>query len=353
MKRLLCVILTLTILSLTGSCALPLPTGTVDETSAGLIVHFLDVGQGDSILLESDDEFVLIDAGERDYGNEVLSYIEERGADELKYVIATHPHSDHSGGLRTVIDGIDVENFVTVDTECETYTWLKLLRRVDKNHINSIEAEPGDVYAFGGATLTVMAPLSVDPEDYNNCSVVTKAEYGGVSFLLTGDAERESEYEMLEAGEDLSADVLKCGHHGSSSSTSDKFLKAVNPSFAVVSCGEDNDYGHPHRETVRKLKALNCPLFRTDESGTIVAYTDGVRLGFRSEKKDLSSYTYTVGQPKNSPDALNYVGNKNSRVFHYSDCGSVQTMSDGNKVIFESREDAVKAGYTPCSVCKP
>lgn len=353
MKKLLCVILALTVLALSGSCSLFPQPGTVNDSNAKLTVHFIDVGQGDSILLESDDEFVLIDAGERDYGEKVLNYIEDRGADELKYMVATHPHSDHIGGLRTVMDGVDVENFISADTDCETYTWLKLLRAVEKQKVNAIEAEAGSTYSFGSASFTILGPLYEYDENYNNDSIVTKVTCGSTSFLLMADAESESEYDMIDEGEDLRADVLKCGHHGSSSSTSDKLLKEVNPSFAVVSCGKNNDYGHPHRETVRKLQALGCPMLRTDEAGTIVAYTDGTTISFSAEKKDYSSYTYTVGDKKNSTAALNYVGNKNSKVFHYSDCGGVQTMSDSNKVTFSSREDAVKAGYTPCSTCKP
>ena len=254
MKKLICVILALTLILLSSSCSAFLQAVELNESNGRLTIHFIDVGQGDSILLESDDEFVLIDAGDRDYGKEVLSYIESLGADELKYMIATHPHSDHIGGLRTVLDGIDAENFIFSDNDCETYTWLKLMKAVQKQKIKSIEAEAGKTYSFGSASFTILAPLKEYYEDYNNDSIVTKVTCGSVSFLLTGDAERESEYDMLDAGEDLSADVLKCGHHGSSSSTSDRLLKAVNPSFAVVSCGKDNEYGHPHSEIVRKLK---------------------------------------------------------------------------------------------------
>ena len=352
MKRLLCAILMLTILLSVSACSLFEPEFAIGSESAKLIVHFIDVGQGDCTLLESDDEFVLIDAGERDYGEEVLDYIEERGADELSYVIATHPHSDHAGGLRTVLDGIDAYRFITPKTDCETYTWTKLLRTVEDNDVNYIEAVPGDTYSFGEAEFTIMAPLS-QYEDYNNCSVVTKVTCGDITFMLTGDAEKESESDMVDAGEDLSADVLKCGHHGSSTSSSAKFLKAVNPVCAVISCGKGNDYGHPHRETVRKLQALGCTAFRTDEDGTVVAYTDGKSLRFSTEKDGVSDFTYTAGDEKNSTDALNYIGNKSSHVFHYSDCIGAVTMSEKNRTEFTTRQEAVKAGYTPCSNCKP
>ncbi|MBQ3264467.1 MAG: MBL fold metallo-hydrolase [Ruminococcus sp.] len=353
MKRIFCALLALVTAIFASSCSQASTPVAADEGSAKLLVHFLDVGQGDSILLESDDEFVLIDGGERDCGDQVLRYIEDRGADELKYMIATHPHADHIGGLRPVVNGIEVENFITKSADCDTYSWTKLLRAVENNHVNTIEAQADDTYSFGSAELTVLAPLSVYPEDYNNASIVVMVTCGSIRFLLTGDAGRESEYEMLDRGEELSADVLKCGHHGSSDSTSDRFLKAVNPSFAVVSCGADNDYGHPHRETVQKLKTLGCPLLRTDETGTITAYTDGTHLRFSAENADLSVYTYTVGDTKNDTSALGYIGNKNSGYFHYSDCDGAQSMKEKNKVFFDNREDAVDAGYTPCPNCQP
>lgn len=356
MKRFLCVLLTLAILLLMSSCSLQesnsQPTASKSD-SAGLTVHFINVEQGDSILLESAGEFVLIDAGERDYGEKVLAYIQKQGANSLKYVIATHPHSDHSGGIRTVLNGMKAEHFITSETDCDTFSWLKTLKLVDQLNIDYIDAKAGSTYSFGSADFSIMAPLSSGYEGYNNYSVVTKVVCGDISFLLTGDAEYESETEMLTANEDLSADVLKCGHHGSSDSTCDSFLKAVDPAFAVVSCGLNNEYGHPHRETVTRLKRIGCPMLRTDEAGTIVAHTDGTTLSFSSEKQDYSAYTYTAGDQKNNPEANGYVGNKNSLYFHYPDCDGVQTMSEKNKVLFQTREEAVGAGYKPCPSCRP
>lgn len=286
MKRFFCVLLTLTMLFATASCSQPLKEETVTayettvDITAKLTVHFIDVGQGDCTLLESDGEFVLIDAGERDCGDMVLEYIDNCGADELKYVIATHPHSDHVGGLGTVLSGMYTENFITVETDCATKTWTRTLTAVEEQDINYIDAEVGDTYTFGSARFTIMAPLSNSYSGYNSYSVVTKVECGNIRFMLTGDAEKKSEYEMVAAGEDLSADVLKCGHHGSSTSTTAKFLKAVNPAYTIISCGEDNEYGHPHSETIQKLNTLGCEIFRTDTMGTIIASTDGKELTF-------------------------------------------------------------------------
>lgn len=350
MKQLLCLLLALIVLIGTAACT---PTSPKDyalsQENAGLTVHFIDVGQGDSTLLESNGEFVLVDAGERDYGETVLRYIQSRGAQTLKYIIATHPHSDHIGGIRTVLDGIKTENFITVETDCDTYSWLKTLRKVDALGVRYIDAVPGDTYRFGNAGFTILAPLADGYEGYNNYSVVIRAEYGDVRFLMTGDAEEESEAEMLEAGEDLRADVLKCGHHGSSDATTAPFLKAVNPSYAVISCGSGNDYGHPHRETLQKLGALGCAVYRTDLQGNIIAHTDGQRLEF-STQADTGG---TVYSPLDTRSPTVYIGNRSSHIFHNPDCDGVQTMNPNNQIEFESRDEALGQGYTPCPRCNP
>ena len=362
MKRFFSLLLTLLILLTASSCTQQIasPTTAVEETTTvsklpagNLAVHFIDVGQGDCTLLESDGEFVLIDAGESEYGERVLSYMGGHGASELKYVIATHPHADHVGGLSTVINNVVTENFITVETDCATKTWRKVLTAVDNQNVNYIDAEVGDTYSFGSARFTIMAPLSDDYSGYNSYSVTTKVECGEISFMLTGDAEKDSEYEMVASGEALSADVLKCGHHGSSTSTTAKFLKAVNPAYAIISCGENNEYGHPHRETMQKLNTLGCEIYRTDTMGTIIATTDGKNLTFSTDKTENSSYTYSAGEQAHSPSPDGYIGNKNSRIFHNPACNSVEAMSEKNKVNFKTRQDAANAGYTPCANCNP
>lgn len=351
MKKILCLLLAAVLALAATSCSWFSPKQSeLALESSKLLVHFIDVGQGDSILLESKGEFVLIDAGEKEYGSDVVKYIRRRGADELKYVIATHPHTDHIGGLTKVINSVDTLNFITVETDQSTRTWLNVLEAVEKNDVNYIDAVPGATYRFGEASFTILAPLGSGYTGYNDYSVVTKVTCGEVSFLLTGDAEKTSENEMIDAGENLSADVLKCGHHGSSSSSTAKFLKAVRPGCAVITCGRDNDYGHPHKETLKKLNLLGCQIYRTDQSGTIVARTDGVTITFLSADGDiLGEYIHT-----DAPSAeFTYIGNRNSHVFHLPNCAGVKSMSDKNKVEFTTREEAIAEGYTPCSQCEP
>lgn len=330
---------------------------TISVTDSHLAVHFIDVSQGDSILLESNGEFVLVDAGESEYGSTVAKYIKEQKASTLKYVIATHPHSDHCGGLSKVIDKIGCENFITVETDQNTKTWMNVLKAVDKADANYIDAKAGDTYSFGDSSFEILAPLSSGYEGYNNYSVVIKATYKDNSFLLMGDAEKISEKEMLASGENLKADVIKLGHHGSSTSSSVSFLKAVNPKYAIISCGINNDYGHPHKETLQSLKKLSIPYFETDIDGTIVAYSNGRNISFVTEKGGQSNTLEATLQAngnaqENKTEAI-YIGNKNSHVFHTFDCKGVKSMSEKNKVEFNSRDDAIAEGYTPCSQCNP
>ncbi len=352
MKKLLCLLTALVILISLAGCDIITPKLLeLLNTDACLNVHFIDVGQGDSILMESDGEFVLIDAGEKEYGPAVLEYLKKCGADRLKYMIATHPHSDHIGGMRKVLDGIETDNFIAAETDQETYAWLKVLRAVDKKNINYIDAKVGDTYRFGEATFRILAPLSGNYEGYNNYSIVTMVECGDIRFLLTGDAETDSEKEMVNAGEDLRADVLKCGHHGSSTSTSAAFLQTVKPSYAIISCGKNNDYGHPHRETLKKLRLMQCTCLRTDTVGTIIASTDGTHLSFSTERgrKEIP----TMDANERQEVEIGYVGNKNSHVFHYATCTGAMSMSEKNRVEFSTREEAIKEGYTPCASCEP
>lgn len=355
MKKILCLILAAAIAFCAAGCELfsPKQAELINEDDAKLKVHFIDVDQGDSTLLESDGEFVLIDAGEKGYGETVADYIEHRGCGELKYMIATHPDSDHIGGLKTVIETIDTDSFITSETDKSTSAWLNVLRAVDEYDLNFIDARAGETYSFGEASFTVLAPLADSYDNYNNYSVVIKVTYGDVSFLLTGDAEKESEAQMLRSGEDLSADVLKCGHHGSSTSTSSAFLSAVDPAFAVISCGKNNDYGHPHRETVDKLRRSGVAYYRTDLLGTIVAATDGKNVSILSQAgRQVEAATFSRSDEE-STAAIPYVGNKRTNVFHRYECSGVKTMKDENMVFFDTREKAMEKGFSPCTLCNP
>lgn len=251
-------------------------------------VHIIDVGQGDSILIKTPEHNILIDASEREYAPEIISYLQAQGVTSLDYVVATHPHADHIGGLAQVITQMDVENVIAPKVPDSitptTKSYKDMLTAIKNKGLKIKQAKPGDYYELGDtAGFTIVGPAEPSDE-MNNNSVVLKFEYGDVSFLLTGDCEKDMEQKILDSGADVSADVLKLGHHGSSTSTGKKWLAAVNPSYSVASCGLDNSYGHPHEETVERLGTAQIPLYRTDLNGTVVFETNGTAIHVATEK---------------------------------------------------------------------
>lgn len=327
----------------------------VNEDVAGLTVSYIDVGQGDATLIECGDKAMLIDAGTYGERYKVTSYISQRGIKSLDYCVATHPHSDHIGGMSDVITTFDVDTLVY--PLCDSDSWNYVLDTADERGVSYFNPQPGDTFYLDEAKLTVLSPYKNDIySDLNDYSMVLKLEYKDVSFMFMGDAETVVEQNILADHFDVSADVLKCGHHGSSTSTSKNFLKAVNPAAAVISCGKDNDYGHPHQEVLDILNKSDIRIFRTDESSTLVACSDGKTISFMSADTQLGSiaadtgtYTTYTGEE----DGVLYIGNKNSKVYHLPDCGSVETMKDKNKVYLDSKDDATEKGYEPCGSCKP
>ncbi len=257
----------------------------VTEPMEQLVVSFLDVDQGDSIFLEfPGGKTMLIDAGERYESDEVLSYIKRRGHKKLDYVLCTHPHADHIGGMSDVINRLEIGEIFMPKASHNTKTFERLLTAIQTKGLSITTAKAGvDIEPEPGVFLEFLAPVSASYQDLNNYSAVLRLSYGNHSFLFTGDAESQVEQQILGSGKEISAQVLKVGHHGSDTSSTAAFLDAVQPQYAVISCGEDNRYGHPHRETLEKLRARNIKVYRTDEDDTIRAITDGVNLTFRTE----------------------------------------------------------------------
>lgn len=247
-----------------------------------LIVSFIDVGQGDSILVQAPSgKNMLIDAGVPEAGEKVVSYLKSRGVNNIDILIATHPHSDHIGGLPEVISSFTIGEIYMPKVSNNTYSFEKLLNSIKRKGLRVKTAKAGIVLNMGkGIDATMLAPNSAYYEDLNNYSVVIKLKYGNTAFLFTGDSGIVSEKEMLKAGYDLSADVMKVGHHGSAYSTSTDFLNAVNPRYAVISVGKNNDYGHPARVTLNKLRAHHVTVYRTDVNGTIIATSNGNNISF-------------------------------------------------------------------------
>ena len=238
--------------------------------------RFFDVGQGDAAMFIWDDGAILIDAGTNASQGDLVDYIDELGIDEIDCAVFTHPHEDHIGGADRVLENFEVDAVIMPDISADSITFSSMEECIDEEGCPVYEAEAGGVYKFGDVTMTVLSPAK-EFGDANLDSAVVKIEYGEVSFLFMADCEREAELEALEAmGDDaFDCDVIKIGHHGSYTSTSDELLSAVTPEIAVISCGKKNEYGHPHRETLEKLDELDIEVYRTDENGTVVISTDG------------------------------------------------------------------------------
>ena len=253
-----------------------------------LEVHFIDVGQGDSVLVIEGENVMLIDTGDTSSESKdaISDYLEKESITEIDYLILTHPDSDHIGGAPMVIESFNVVNCIMPDVVKDTKIYENTLIALDEQDVNVIAAESGAQYALGDADFKVLAPNSESYSDWNDYSVVIKLVYGARSIMFTGDAHVESEEEILAVYSDaeLDCDVLKVGHHGSDTSSGEDFLSAVSPLYAVISCGEGNKYGHPHGVTLEKLEDFGVTVYRTDLSGTIVLTTDGTELNFAFEK---------------------------------------------------------------------
>lgn len=244
-----------------------------------LRIHFVDVGQADAIIIQTpDNKNMLIDAGETK-DNEVIDYINMLGIDEFEIVVATHPHSDHISEMKKVINDYEINRFYMPSVVHTSKTYEKMIDALYDKNINVNEAKQGISDILGeDVKIDFLAPNKDYGDDLNNWSAVVMLTYGDNKFLFTGDAEEESEKEILSNYSDISADVLKIGHHGSSTSTSNNFLYAVNPKIAVISCGENNSYGHPHKETIQKLIENNIKTYITKDVGTIIIESDGKDL---------------------------------------------------------------------------
>ncbi|MCT8337362.1 MBL fold metallo-hydrolase [Methanoculleus sp. Afa-1] len=249
------------------------------DLSGDLVVHFLDVGQGDSILLQFRDKTMLIDAGERGMADRIIAYLGDQNVERLDVVVATHAHSDHIGGLRDVISAYPVGEFVDAAQPHSTATYENLLALIEEEGIPYTAAERGQTIALDpDLEILILNPAAEPIGEINQDSVVLKVTYNEISYLFVGDAEKPAEESMMEAGLDLDADVLKVGHHASRYGTSAEFLSAVSPAISIIQVGAGNDYGHPHEEAVERIEATGSRIYRTDLDGTVVVATDGTKL---------------------------------------------------------------------------
>lgn len=267
---------------------------TMQETVQGeLTIHYLDVGHGDATLLTCDGMTMLIDCGDDTQGTNIQNYLQKRGIDKLDYLILTHPDKDHIGGAPVIITKFDIETMFMSYYEKDNSTYDRLMETIEYKRQVWSTPEVGDSYQFGSAYFTVLAPNDIY-EESNDASIAIMLTHENNQFLFTGDAEKKAEKDMVKNGYDLKADVLHVGHHGSNSSTKKDFLEAVSPTYAVISCDYNGDYGHPRAEVLNRLREYGVKVFRTDEQGTIVAVSDGESITWNMSPSE----TWQAGEPK-------------------------------------------------------
>ena len=252
----------------------PTPTPTPEPEPAPLEVHYLDVGQGDCTLIKCGGEAMLIDAGDNTKGTAIQLYLTKQGVKDLKYVIATYPDADHIGGMPVIINKFNIKKYFAPPITNDTRSYDNVVQALKYKNMSAVPPKTGNSYDLGGAKFTIVS-TNKSYEGTNNNSICVCLVYGERSFLFTGDAEKEAEADMIRGGQKIKSDVYMVAHHGSNTGSTEEFLNAVNPQYAVISCGKDNDYGHPHKEVLGRLRDKGIKVFRTDEQGAIVAICNG------------------------------------------------------------------------------
>lgn len=309
----------------------PTPETTPEETATPTLeptkeagemkVHFLDVGQGLSILVQSDGQTMIYDGGDKSTSSFVVSYLQKQNVTTIDYLISSHYDSDHMAGLIGCLNAFDVKNVISSDYEHDSKLYQSFIQTVADKGLPMQHPAVGTEFSFGSGSFQILAPATIDPNDSNKNSVAIKLTNGDNSFIFTGDAESTSEKAMCESGIDLSCDVLVPGHHGSATATSWDFLQATVPEYAVISCGKDNQYGHPDKDVMDKLESMDIHVYRTDKQGTIVAVSDGTTITWNQEpcndyspgdKEDKGTQAQTSQSKGSSSSGSNAAANEKS-----------------------------------------
>lgn len=351
--------------------------GASVSSGSSFEVYFLDVGQADSALVLCDGHAMLIDGGNGEDSQLVYAFLKNHQVNRLDYIVCTHAHEDHVGGLAGALNYAAVGTAYCPVTSYDSRAFESFVKYLDKQGVSITVPRAGDTFSLGSAQAQIVGPIRSSDEP-NNTSIVLRLVYGETSFLFTGDAEREEEQDILAAGYTLDSTVLKVGHHGSDTSTSYPFLREIMPQYAVISVGAGNSYGHPTEAALSRLRDAGVTVYRTDLQGEIHCVSDGKNVTFQVKKNagaDTLSPATPVqpsqpsqpaqpaqpvqpaepSQPSQSDTAVReYVLNTNSHKFHYPDCKSVAKMSERNKMIrTDTREAIIADGYEPCMICNP
>ena len=354
-------------------------------------IHFIDVGQADAALVECDGHYMLIDGGNKADSNVIYSVLQKEAVPKLDLIVGTHAHEDHIGGLPGALHYTTADQTLCPVTEYDSKAFRDFAEAAETSGGGITVPSVGDTYSLGSAEVKILGVNA--GEDTNNTSIVLRIVYGATSFLFTGDAEREAEQAILNSAyaAELPSTVLKVGHHGSDTSTTYPFLRAVMPQYGVISCGKDNSYGHPTEDTLSRLRDADVTTFRTDLQGDVFCASDGTTVTFTvgrnqdmdtlADAGDGGSHAQTPTQqpqaqptqepsePKPEPvpapqpqpkepapvvPGTDYILNINSKKFHYPSCHSVDRMKESNKQYYNgSRDDLIAMGYSPCGNCNP
>lgn len=335
-------------------------TGNTGIAQAGtLTVTWLDVGQGDAAVIQCGGQSILIDGGKPEKSSYIYAWLQQHGLSYLDVIVATHVDADHIGGLSGALNYASVGTAYCPETTGTTETFQSFVKYLAQRGKQITVPTAGETFALGGAQIQILGPLH-RAEDSNDNSIVLKVSFGATSFLFTGDAERAEEQDLLNSGVNLQSTVLKVGHHGSDTSTSYPFLRAVAPQYAVISVGAGNSYGHPTEAVLSRLRDAGVTTFRTDMQGEITAVSDGQTINFSTAKNAVAIASANAGGGNADgaagagTTAGSYVLNTNSHKFHLPSCSSVETISPKNrKDVNESREQIISEGYAPCKRCNP
>jgi competence protein ComEC len=362
----------------------------VPPANSTFSVKFIDVGQADAALIECDGHYMLIDGGSKIDSSRMYTILKNTGVTNLDIVVGSHAHEDHIGGLPGALNYATADLILCPVTSYDTKAFRDFVKYANLKGNGIVVPRIGAKYPLGSATVTILG-LNAG-SDANNTSIVLKVQYGATSFLFTGDAEREAEQAILNSGVNLSATVLKVGHHGSDTSTTYPFLREIMPKYAVISVGKGNSYGHPEDNPLSRLRDADVTVYRTDLNGDIVFTSDGRSVSVSVAKqasyesimtpggavvvvttvttpakttkstntttKTEPSSTTTTTKPSSTTTTttgkVKYIANTNTKKFHYPDCYSVTRMKESNKWYFTgSRDELIELGYSPCGNCKP
>lgn len=335
----------------------------VTHTGSDLQVYYIDVGQADcSLTILPNNKTMLIDAGNNEDGQMLVNTFKSMGITKIDYLIGTHPHEDHIGGLDNIIKNFDIGEIYMPEKSSDSMTFEDVVNAIYSKQLKITKPVPGtNIYQDENTTIKILAPISDAGNDLNNHSIVIRMDYINNSFLFTGDAETKVENEILSKGYNVDVDVLKVGHHGSDTSSSTNFLKKVTPKYAIIQVGENNEYGHPHNETINKLKNFGATIYRNDLNGTIKVTSNGKTITVVSDnsgsgtslpsnttqnntKDDIKEPTPPVVATENESNMV-YV-TPNGKKYHKKDCVHLGKNIRGLTV-----ENAKNEGYEPCKNC--